>query len=333
MKKVLITGAGGFIGSHLVEDQLRRNNHVTALDINLDRLAHLAGRENCQLVIGDIKDDALLKKVVPGIACIFHLASAHLEVSKSESFFWETNVNALKRFLAIADENGVKRFVHCSSVGVFGKLASLPADENSPCRPDILYEKTKLAGENEVVAFSKNHRLPIVVLRPAWVYGPRCPRTQKLFRTIKKGRFFMVGSGKNLRHPIYITDMSEAFHLAAEGDTASGEIFIIASTEALPLKTLVREIARVQGAHLPAFSIPLPLMRIMCALVERLFKTLGKEPPFSSRSLKFFTESSAFDISKAQKMLHFQPRIDLHKGLSLTNDWIKEHDSLKKGAE
>lgn len=329
MKTVLVTGAGGFIGSHLAEDQLKKNRLVKAFDINLDRLSHLSSNDRCQLITGDIRSEDLLKKIVPGIDCIFHLASAHLEVSKPESYYWETNVEAVRRFLEIAQGAGVKRFVHCSSVGVFGKIKELPANENSPCAPDILYEKTKLAGEKEVLDFSKDAKIEVIVLRPAWVYGPRCPRTLKLFRTIKKGRFFMVGDGQNFRHPIYISDMVDAFELAAtQGNSILGQPFIIAYSQATPLKTLVHEIARVQEAKILPFSVPLPLMIMACVVIEKIFDQLKKEPPFSTRSLKFFTESSSFDISRARNLLGFQPKISLRKGLALTNDWFMENRLL-----
>lgn len=331
MKTVLVTGAGGFIGSHLVEDQLQRNRLVKAFDLNLDRLSHLAGNDRCQLITGDLRSEALLRKIVPGTDCIFHLASAHLEVSKPEAYYWETNVEALRRFLHIAHANGIKRFVHCSSVGVYGKLQQLPANEETPCHPDILYERTKLGGEQVVRQCFHGLGLPVVILRPAWVYGPRCQRTLKLFRTIKKKRFLMVGGGNNYRHPVYITDMLQAFESAAQKDNLAGETFIIASERAVQLKELINEIARVQGVRLPGINIPLPIMQLICLVVEKLF--MGKEPPFSRRSLKFFTDSAAFRINKAMAKLDFKPQVDLRQGLAETSRWIQGQELMPAGGK
>lgn len=221
----LVTGAGGFIGSNLVDDQLARGRRVIAIDVHLDRLDHLRSNPACQLYAGDVRDAAFMSRVIAGsnipkvdipkVDIIFHLASAHLEVAKSEAYFWETNVEAVQSLLEIARNNGVRRFVHTSSVGVYGPLTTLPADESSACHPDILYERTKLEGEETVTRFVKDTGFPAVILRPAWVYGPRCPRTLKLFRTMKKRRFVMVGEGENFRHPIHIRDMLTAFELAA----------------------------------------------------------------------------------------------------------------------
>ncbi|MDA8164481.1 MAG: NAD(P)-dependent oxidoreductase [Desulfobacteraceae bacterium] len=320
--KVLVTGAGGFIGSHLVENQLAQGHEVVALDLHLDRLGHLRGHARCTLAEGDLRDRELVARLLPGTAVVHHLASAHLQVNQPEAFFWEVNVRALENLLAAAAANGVKRFVHCSSVGVYGSLASLPADETTACRPEILYEKTKLAGEQKVLAAHRETGLPVVILRPAWVYGPRCPRTTKLFRTIKKGRFFMVGNGNNFRHPLYITDLLKAFDLAAAAEAAVGEVLVIASAEPVRLRDLTVKIARAQQASLPPIKVPLWLMRLLAGMVESTFTMGGKEPPFSSRSLKFFTDSAAFNIGKARRLLHFKPGVGLDEGLAATRDWL-----------
>jgi len=324
----LVTGAGGFIGSNLVDDQLARGRQVIAIDVHLDRLDHLRFDSACQLQVGDVRDAAFMSRVIAGsnipkidipkVDIIFHLASAHLEVAKSEAYFWETNVEAVQSLLEIARNNGVRRFVHTSSVGVYGPLTTLPADESSACHPDILYERTKLEGEETVTRFVKDTGFPAVILRPAWVYGPRCPRTLKLFRTMKKRRFVMVGEGENFRHPIHIRDMLTAFELAATRAGIEGETFVVASDHAVRLKDLITEIIAVQGLRFSPIRVPMGVMTALCLGVEGVFKMLGKEPPFSTRSLKFFTESSAFDIAKARRLLGFAPAVTLHEGLAHT---------------
>ena len=300
MVTVLITGAGGFIGSNLVENQLALGKKVKAFDINLDRLSHLKAESSCELIAGDLRDSTKLKEVIKGTNLVFHLASAHLEVTKSENYYYEINVDAALNLARIAHE-----------ARVFGKLKELPANENTACYPEILYEKTKLAGEKTVLQYCHETGFPIVILRPAWVYGPRCPRTLKLFRTINSGKFFMVGDGNNYRHPIYISDMADAFELAGKQDNITGEMFVIASDEPVRLKELIALI-----------------MKIICQLIESLFTTLKKEPPFSSRSIKFFTESSRFDIAKAQRSLHFSPKISLREGLAKTYSWFQTNGLL-----
>ena len=316
IERVLVTGAGGFIGSHLVDDQLAKGRRVTAFDINLDRLAHQADNENCRLVTGDIRNTELLESLLPGQQIVFHLASAHLEVNKPPEYFEEVNVTAVGRLVELCERHEVQRLVHCSSVGVFGSLESLPADESSPCRPTIAYEKTKLAGEQALRRTVQD--LDYVIVRPAWVYGPRCLRTLKLLQAIKRKKFIKVGFRKTYRHPIYISDMLDGFEKAATVPDARGETIIIAADEALRLDSLIEEVARAVGAELRPITVPLTIMWPACFVVEQVWGVMGKEPPFSTRSLKFFTESSAFDISKAKKLLGFQPRMGIREGMELT---------------
>jgi len=312
--RVLVTGAGGFIGSHLVDDQLARGRNVCAFDVNLDRLAHLRGHSQCQLIQGDVRDLSGIRSALEGAEIVFHLASAHLEVTKSDSYFREVNVDAVRQLLTIAVQGGVRRLVHCSSTGVFGALRRLPADESTECHPDVAYEVTKLAGERVVGEF--RDRLPSVVIRPAWVYGPRCERTLKLFRSIARRRFLMIGAGDNYRHPIYIHDMLAAFELAATRDGIVGETFIVASDRAVELKALIAEIVAVQGIDYRLARVPVALMWPVCFAAEKLSGAIGREPPFSTRSLKFFTESATFRIDKARRLLGFEPRVELRAGLT-----------------
>jgi nucleoside-diphosphate-sugar epimerase len=312
--RVLVTGAGGFIGSHLVDDQLARGRTVRAFDVNLDRLSHLRSHPQCQLLLGDLREPASIRSALDGVEIVFHLASAHLEVSKADSYFREVNVDAVRQLLTVAVQGGVRRVVHCSSTGVFGTLRRLPADESTECHPDIAYEVTKLAGEQVVGEF--RDRLASVVIRPAWVYGPRCGRTLKLFRSIARRRFLMVGAGYNYRHPIYIDDMLAGFELAATRDGIAGETFIVASDRAVELRTLVAEIIAVQGMNYRPARVPLAVMWPVCYAAEKISGAIGREPPFSTRSLKFFTESSAFRIDKARRQLGFEPRVELRTGLA-----------------
>lgn len=320
-QRVLITGAGGFIGSHLVEDQLRLGRKVTAVDLHVDVLRGLKSDPRLQLLEGDFTDHAWIEPYLKNHEVCFHLASAHLEKGVGDDYFWQINVKGTRKFLEQCEAAGIERFVHCSSVGVYGDIENPPADENSPYHPDVAYEKSKLAGEEEVQDFAEAANYPVVIVRPAWVYGPRCPRTLKLFKTIKKGRFFYVGDGQTLRHPIYIDDMSAGFELAATHERAPGDTFIIAGPRAVTLEELANEIAGRLGVAKPSLHLPLPLVWAGVSALELGVGVLGKEPPYTRRSLKFYTGNTAFRIDKARQTLGFEPQIDLAEGLRCTYEW------------
>jgi dihydroflavonol-4-reductase len=327
--KVLITGAGGFIGSHLARDQLARGRAVVATDVDLGRLEamKLDGELSCRQL--DIRSIDVMRPLLEGVDTVFHLAAAHLDVLKDEDYFFDVNVRATGELVRIAAAAGVSRFVHCSTVGVYGPLKSLPADEETTPAPDIPYERSKLAGEQAVREAAAEFDLAAVIIRPAWVYGPLCPRTLKLIRTVARKRFFYVGDGAALRHPIYISDMLEAFELAATRTLPGCETIIAAGPDTISVRGLVEGITAELGMDYRPVRVPAWFMEPVCLAVEKLAGLARREPPFSRRSLKFFTDSSAFATAKAERLLGFTPRVDTRLGLRYTIQYYREQDSSR----
>lgn len=325
--KVLITGGGGFIGSHFVEQQLSQGHAVRTIDLHTERLSHLNGQADLEIVQGDINDNALLSQMVSGIDVVYHLASAHLDVSLSENDYWRANVEATTNLLKASHDEGVRRFVHCSTNGVVGEIKNPPVDETTACNPTNIYEKTKLAGEEAVREFGRNTDFHVVIVRPAWVYGPRCPRTEKLIRTIGKQRFLMFGSGQTLRHPIFIDDFIKGFERCALADVPSGEIYFLAGEQYVTISALVKLIAELQNVSPPRLSLPLILGKTAGLGMQTAFGIVNKRPPFSRRSLDFFMKDNAYDISKARQALGFEPQTDLRDGLIQTINWMSRRKS------
>ena len=316
--RVLITGAGGFIGSHLVDSQLQQGHKVRAVDLHLDLLKHQAGHPDLDAIRADITNKDIVRKLVEGTDIAYHLASAHLDVSLSDEHYHRVNVGATLSLLEAAKKAGVKRFVHCSSVGVIGDVKHPPADETTECHPVNIYECTKLEGEIAALDFSSRTGFPVVVIRPAWVYGPRCPRTSKLIRSISKGRFPIFGTGKNLRHPVYITDAIQGLELCAETPDIDGEVFIIASEVPVESRELVNVIRDQLNVRIPQIYLPIFLGQAAGTALELTFKLLGRQPPFSRRSMDFFLKHNAYIIAKAQSRLKYQPQVELLTGIQKT---------------
>lgn len=323
---VLITGGGGFIGSHLVDNQLQKGHRVRTVDRHVERLAHVVRHPHLEIVDDDMTRAGVMARLVEGIDCIYHLASAHLEVSIPDTRYWEVNVEATVNLLRLAHAAGVRRVVHCSSVGVFGDIAHPPADEMTACHPTNIYEQTKLAGEQAALQCTREMGLSVIVARPAWVYGPRCPRTRKLLRNLKKGRFVMVGDGQALRHPIYIDDAVAGLEACAMANGAVGQVYILAGATAVAVGTLVRTAAEVVGVHPPSIHLPLGLAKIVGWAMQLAFKPLGREPPFSRRSVDFFLKHNAYVTRKAQRDLGFRAQTDLRDGLIKTWQWLRQQE-------
>jgi dihydroflavonol-4-reductase len=315
--KVLVTGAGGFMGSHLVDSQLAQGNEVRAADLHVELLAHASGHPQLEIVPGDITDDAYLATLVEGIDVVYHLASAHLDVSQPDVHYHRVNVKATHRLLLAARAAGARRFVHVSSNGVLGDIQELPADECTPCHPTNIYERTKLLGEQTALAFYRETGFPVVVARPAWVYGPRCPRTARLLRMVGRGRFVMFGNGRTLRHPIYVADSVQGLELcAACGEP--GAVYFFAGERALSIEQLVKTMAGVLGVRVRIVHLPVALGVTAGYLMQAAFQPLGRRPPFSRRTIDFFLKDNAYDTGKAERELGFRPFTDLPAGITQT---------------
>lgn len=335
-RSVLVTGAGGFIGRNLVADQLARGRHVRAIDVTRESLESLLGspeRPQDALVVEavDVRETDQLRPHLAACDTVFHLAAAHLDVLRGEDYFRDVNVRATAALVLAAAEEGVRRFVHCSTVGVYGPLAFLPANEDTKPRPDIAYERSKLSGERAVIDKASDTSLEVVIIRPSWVYGPHCPRTLKLIRTIARKRFFFVGDGSNLRHPVYITDLLDAFELAATNELPPAETFLLAGPDTVTVRELVGLVTDELDMRYVPPRVPLWFMAPACFAIEKAGALVRREPPFSRRSLKFFTDSSSFDTQKARRVLGFRPRVDTRRGLHLTIEHYRRRGILPPG--
>jgi dihydroflavonol-4-reductase len=243
----------------------------------------------------------------------------HLEVHAAEAVFEQVNVQAAAELVGLCAQAGVRRLVHTSSVGVYGHVEHPPANEDAVKTPQTAYERTKLAGEVAVLSRAQKTGPELVVLRPAWVFGPGCGRTAKLLRSVRKGAFFYIGRGDNLRHPVFIGDLIDAFVLAGEVITNNGpRVYNIAGPAAVTVQEMVETCARVLGVAPPRFHLPRPAGWLAGALAETIFRGVGREPPFSRRTLAFFSNDNAFSTEAAERELGFRARTDLETGLRRT---------------
>ncbi|MGH9380703.1 MAG: NAD-dependent epimerase/dehydratase family protein [Thermoanaerobaculia bacterium] len=313
----VVTGAAGFIGRHLVRRLVADGWRVRGVD----RHPAQAFPESPEIEYHalDIRDAPAMAEAIRGADTVFHLASAHLELRAPRGWYESVNVAGVDTLVAACARQGVRRLVHASSVGVYGHVAHPPADEDAPKHPTSEYERTKLLGEQAALERAEREGVSLVVLRPGWVYGPGCPRTAKLLRTIRRGRFFYAGDGSNLRHPIYVADAVEAFLLAAQApEPAAGRPYLIVGPRAVTVRELVETCARVQGVAAPIRRLPRPLVRALALAVEMGFRALGRQPPMSRRSLAFFEHDNAFTGRAAEERLGFRPRVELEEGLRAT---------------
>ena len=312
MRRVLVTGAAGFVGAHFAPYLAGRGFEVRAMDVHPPSRPQGGGVD---FRVQDIREPRGLAAALDGVDTVFNLASVHLDVHATPAQFESVNVRALEQLIELSAAAHVRRVVQVSSVGVYGHVEHPPAAEDAPLNPDNDYERTKAAGEQAARAAARRTGLDLVIVRPSWVYGVGCPRTRKLIGSLRKRRFFFIGRGNNLRHPIYIGDLLAALELAAEaGPEVSGRTFNIAGPRWMTVQEMVAEFARALSVPPPALHAPRWLGLSVGWAAEQVSAVLGAEPPVSRRTLAFFENDNAFDIGAARRSLGFEPKTDLPRG-------------------
>ena len=318
--RLFVTGASGFIGSHFVEQALAAGHRVIALcrqQGNAQRRSELAAL-GVTIIDGDVLDRGAHYAELEGIDCVCHFAAAFKEGGATEDYFQRVNVEGTANLLAAAHRHGARRFILCSTAGIYGQRVSGLIDESRPTSPWNAYERSKVAAEDEVRSRARELGMEYVILRPTAVYGPRDQRLLKLFQSAAKGRFPLFGRGEGRRHLVYVSDLVDAFLRACTLPTAANQEMIVAGPEAVPLRELLQTLASVSNRRSTGPRLPLKPMLALAAFTEDLCGMLRIDPPLYRRRMDFYTHDAAFDVSRARKVLEWEPKVSLRDGLART---------------
>lgn len=276
--------------------------------------------QGAEVALGSVTQSDLVDELVNGVATVFHLAATQHEMNVPDQHFHDVNVAGTRRMLEASVRAGVRRFVHGSTIGVYGSAAGI-IDENTPCEPDNIYGETKLEGELVVASFLD--RLPAVIIRIPEVYGPGDRRLLKLFKAVGRGGFFMIGRGDNLHHPAYIDDILDGLLAAAESPNALGEVLLLAGKEPVTTNDMVADIARALGRTPPRFRAPMLPFTVTATLLEVTMRPLGLQPPLHRRRLDFFRKSFTLSAEKATRLVGYSPKVSFGQGAKDTAGWYK----------
>jgi len=321
--QAFVTGASGFIGSHLVATLVREGWAVRVL-IHRTEIPESPG---VQVVHGDVLDFGLLRESLRGTDVLFHLAAALGASRIGRNEFFRINAAGTENVLRAAGEAGVRKIIHFSSAGVLGAVKKNDiAGEDYPLNPQNVYDRTKLEGEKIALRLAQEC-LDIVIVRPGWVYGPGDRRTFKLIMSINNGRFILVAKGTGRQTPVYIEDLVEGTILCAAMGKR-GEVYHLAGREVLEVGRMAEEIAAACGKRIPRLSLPLLPAKLAAFTLEKLFGAVKKEAPFSRSKLSFFIHPKALAIHKAQEELGYSPRVDFKSGINQTVAWYRENGWL-----
>lgn len=327
MSNVLVTGATGFVGYSLAKRLLNDGHNVRIL-VRPNRDISSFDLEGIEITWGDVTDIHAVKSATHGVETVYHIAAVFRSAAVPDSAYWATNYHGTQNMLQAAVSVGVNRFVYCSTCGVQGNIHNPPATEDAPYNPGDVYQRSKAKAEQEVLKVHADLGLPVTVIRPVAVYGPGDSRWLKLFRSVAKRRFVMLGSGETLIHMVYISDLVEAFCLAAQNPSAVGRVYTVGGENYVTLNELVRIIATAVGVPAPKLKFPFWPVRLLSGLVEDTCRIVGVEPPIFRRRIDLFVKNRAFDITRAKVELGFQPKVSLEEGVRLTAAWYKSQGIL-----
>jgi dihydroflavonol-4-reductase len=317
---VLVTGAAGFTGLALARSLTRRGQRVRGLVRNRKRASYLE-QAGVEIIAGDVRDRAVVQEALLGVDTVYHLAAVFRRAGVPDSEYRSVHVDATRQLVECSAAAGVRRFVHCSTVGVHGDVeAQAPAAEDAPFHPGDIYQVTKLEGERMALDTAGRVGLPLTVVRPGPIYGPGDRRLLKLIGGVARKRFVLLGDGSPHFQMVYVDDLTEGFRLAAETPAAVGRTYIVAGGEAPTLNELVDEIASVAHVAPPRTRLPVWPFWVAGAICEGVCVPLGIEPPIFRRRVAFFTKNRWFDTSRARDELGYAPKVRLRDGIRRTLD-------------
>lgn len=319
---VLVTGATGFTGGHLARGLAARNHRVRVLARDVEKARDLTAA-GIEIAGGDLTDPASLERAVQGIATVYNVAAIYRQAGLPASAYRAVNAEGVGALIRAAARAGVRRVVHCSTVGVHGDVEGPPATEEAPLNPGDIYQETKVEGERIAREAAAETGVELVIARPSGIYGPGDRRLLKLFRGVARRRFVILGPGRIYYHLTYVDDLVEGFRLCGTVPHAAGRTYILAGGEVGTLKELVQLIAHESGVKPLPVRLPVWPFWLAGALCEAVCVPLRVEPPIYRRRVDFFTKSRAFDISRARAELGYAPRVTLREGVRRSLEWYR----------
>lgn len=325
---VLVTGATGLVGSHVAEQARKRGHKVRAIVRKPSQCSDLANW-GVELVEGDMTNRDSLVRATSGATIIVHCAAKVGDWGPTDEYR-TVNVHGLRDLLDAAESSGsLKRFVHISSLGVYPAVDHFGTDEFTPVSMTGIdgYTLTKVEAENLVRDHIRDRKLPAVILRPGFIYGPR-DRTilPKVLARIKSGGFKFLGSGQQLLNNTYVGNLVSAIFLAIEKDDVVGELFNITDNRLVSRREFIGTICEAAGLPTPTKNVPLPVAKALANLMEAVYRMLGKKeaPLLSSARIKFLGLNLDYSIDKARRLLGYDPPTEFTEAMRATIAWSRE---------
>ena len=317
MKRVLVTGADGFIGSHLTELLLEKGYKVKALSQynsfnNWGWLENIKVNKNLKIISGDIRDPQFCETITKDVDVVFHLAALiGIPFSYvSVDHYVETNIKGTLNICYAVKKNNISTMVHTSTSEVYGSAKYVPIDELHPLQPQSPYSATKISADAMVMSLFNSINLPVVIARPFNCYGPRQSSRAIIPAIISQivngNKKINIGNVKPTRDFTYVTDTCEAILKLSKNKKSLGQVVNIGSNTEISILNIVKKIKKIMYS-----DAKLVLER------ERL------------RPKKSEVNRLICNNKKLKKLINFKPKVNFDDGLKSTINWFKRSNNRK----
>jgi nucleoside-diphosphate-sugar epimerase len=314
--QVFITGASGFIGRALYDRYAAEGHDVRGCDL-------LADPER-NIVEGDVATSGPWQDHARGCELVIHTAATVSLRLERPGEIWRSNVLGTANAVAAAERASVQRFVHFSSVTVFGFDFPDGVDERYPVRNTYVpYPDTKIASEQVVLQAHLDGRVQCTVVRPGDVYGPRSRVWAELpAQLIRDRRFTLPGGGRGIHSPVYIDNLIDGVVLAVASDAAAGQVFTLSDGVGVPNRDFFAPYASLVGRRL--LTLPTPVAIGAAAVIQRAARLAPGDTDINPASVRYLLRRGTYSNAKARAVLGWEPRVGIDEGLRRTVDWLRD---------
>lgn len=326
--KVLVTGGSGFLGSHVAEQLSDKGHQVVALVRKTSNRKFLSQLPNVTLAEGSVEDRASIDRAMVNVDAVVH--SAGLVKARALSEFFECNTAGTVNMLEAAIEHAPKlrRFVHISTLEACGPSTDgrpVPLDQEQPVTS---YGRSKLAAEKEVL--SRSAKLPVVILRPAAIYGPRDVEFLEAFRAVSRRQYPVIGDGTMLGCYTYGPDCARACISAIDSETRSGSIYFVDDGEPLSMARAMGDLLSeaIGKAPLLRRGIPFPVLRLASYGVEAYGRLRNKPVMLTREKVAMLRHNWVCESTRTRQDLGWNPDVTFTEGLRRTAAWYRENGWL-----
>lgn len=326
-RRALVTGGSGFVGSHLVDHLVERGASVRCLVRQSSKLRYL-GHHDIELAYGALDNSTDWDKALADVDTIYHVAGTTF--ARRAKDYFTTNHHGTEGILAeaVKRRDQIKRFVYISSLAAVGPARDgVPVDEDTSPAPITPYGRSKLMAEEAVRVVSD--LLPVTIVRPPAVYGPRDYGIFEFFKAVKGGMFPMIGRGDKRVSLVHARDLVNGIILAGESEASVGRTYFISSEDNYSMRAVADLIAALMRRRLRAFAIPRAVAYGVAVAAEAAAALMGKPPVINRDKVTDLSQVGwTCSIERAKSELGYSQQVPLEEGLRETLAWYKSEGWL-----